>query len=446
MLKNKIKNQEGTTLIEIVVGIAIIGIVAISMYMALFNVTKLMGNAKQKIGAVALANEQMEIIRNLEYDQVGTQGWVPSGPIVQTQTVSRNDFTYSIDTTIEYVDDSFDGVGVADSVETDYKQAQITVSWTLGGDTREVIFISKFIPEGLETNIGGGTLSVNIIDAAVQPIEGVMVKIDSVTDTPAIHGSANTAADGNMRLPGLPQQEYRITVTKGDYATVQTYPAPPSSSFNPVNSNLFVADGGVVIKTLTMNKSADLLLKAKNIADDDGIDNINIEISGGPVIGTTPETLTIEEDKTTDSSGEVDLDDINPGDYNIVNLATLGDATYEYIGVDNVFPLHLNSDDDKEVNFIFAKKNVDSLLIVVKNNVTNELIEGAQVKVSNSSGFEQTINTSVDGRVYFPAKEDPPVVMSAEEYDIEVNATGFTDFSGTKDISNLVKYDVLMIP
>lgn len=444
MFKRITKNQKGTTLIEIVVGVAIVGIIAMSLYMAIFNVTKLMGNAKQKIGAVALANEQMEIIRNLEYDQIGTQGWIPSGPIVQTETVTRNNFTYTIDTTIEYIDDSFDGTGAADSVETDYKQAQVRVSWTLGGDTRDVIFISKFVPEGLETNIGGGTLSVNMIDAAVQPIAGATVKVDSVTDTPAIHGSAVTGADGNVRLPGLPAQEYKISVSKADYAPVETYPNPPASAFNPVNSNLFITDGDVVIKTLTMNKAGDLTLKAKDIADDDEIDGIDIEIAGGPVIGTTPETLTIERNETTDSNGEIDLEDIDPGDYNIVNLATLGNSEYEYIGADTVIPIHLNSDDDEEVNFVFAKKNVDSLLIVVKNSVSSELIEGAEVKVTNSSGFEQTTTTSAEGRVYFPVKEDPPVTMSAEEYIIEVKATGFNDFVGTKDVSNLTKTDIMM--
>jgi prepilin-type N-terminal cleavage/methylation domain-containing protein len=66
MLKRIIYNSKGTTLIEIVVGVAIVGIIAMSLYMALFNVTKLMSNSKHKIGAVALANEQMEIVRNLE--------------------------------------------------------------------------------------------------------------------------------------------------------------------------------------------------------------------------------------------------------------------------------------------------------------------------------------------------------------------------------------------
>ncbi len=449
MFKKVFKNTKGTTLIEIVVGIAIVGIIAISLYMALFNVTKLMANSKQKIGAVALANEQMEIIRNLEYDDIGTQDWIPSGPILQTEVVTRNNFTYTIDTKIEYLDDDFDGTGSDDLIETDYKKAQVKISWISGGSQREIVFVSKFVPEGLESNTGGGTLSVNLIDSAVQPIEGANVQIDSVTDTPAIHGSVTTGVDGNVRIPGLPAQEYKITATKTDYAMVETYPPPPSSSFNPVNSNLFVTEGDVVIKTLTINEAANLLLKAVDISDGDGIEDIDIEIEGGPVIGTMtdmPDTLTLQESKTTDSSGEIDLENIDPGDYTISNLAVLGNSEYEYIGSDSVIPIHLSSGDDKEINLIFAKKNVDSLLIVVENNDSGELIEGAEIKVSNSLGFEQTTITSIDGRVYFPVTEDPVVLMMAGEYDIEIKAPNFVDYSGTKDVLNLTVDNILMTP
>lgn len=446
MIEKITQNHKGTTLLEIVVGIAIIGIVAMSLYMALFNVTKLMSDSKQKIGAVALANEQMEIIRNLEYESIGTIGWIPAGPIEQTQTIERNNFTYTIDTSIKYIDDAFDGIGASDLIETDYKQAQVTVSWTMGLKTKNIIFVSKFVPEGLESNIGGGTLSVNIIDATVQPISDATVKIDSVTETEPIHGVVTTGADGNVRIPGLPAQEYQIRVLKNDYASVQTYPAKPSSLFNPVDSNLLVTEGDVVMKTLTINKSADFLLKATNIADDNGIDGVDVELKGGPVIGTDPETLTWEGLESTDSSGEIKLENIDPGDYDIVNIETIGTSEYEYVGTDTDIPIHLVSEDDKEVNLIFAKKDIDSLLVVVSDSVSEESIEGAEVEVSSASGFSQTTTTSGDGRAYFPIAEDPEVLMTDEIYNIKVKADNFMDISTSKDVNNFTEIDILMTP
>ena len=178
----------------------------------------------------------------------------------------------------------------------------------------------------------------------------------------------------------------------------------------------------------------------------DGIEGIDIDIAGGPTIGTGPDTLTIERSESTNSSGEVELNEIDPGDYNITNLATLGNSEYEYVGADSLIPIHLISGDDKEVNLIFAKKNIDSLLVVVKNSVSDELIEGAEVKISNTSGFEQTTTTSADGRVYFPVTEDPPVLMTAEEYDIEVKAVNFVDYSDSENVNDLTTHDALMTP
>jgi type II secretory pathway pseudopilin PulG len=454
MFKKVFKNKKGTTLIEIVVGIAIVGIVTMSLYMALFNVTKLMADSKQKIGAVALANEQMEIIRNLEYDEIGNIGWIPSGPMAQSQTVERNNFTYTIKTSIEYADDVFDGIGTADLIETDYKQAQVSVIWISGGNEKKIVFVSKFVPEGLEANIGGGTLSVNVINSAVQPIGGANVQVDSVTDTPAIHGSAITTADGNVRIPGLPPQEYKITVSMDNYATAQTYPPPPNSPFSPINNNLFVTEGDVVIKTLTINEAADLLLRAVDVADNTTIEGIDLEIKGGMIIGTAPETLTIETTETTDSVGEIGLDNIEPGDYDILNLELAETSEYAFVGLDNVLPLHVVSGDSEEVNFIFAKKSVDSLLVVVENLIDQgvdldpirEPIEGAEVTVSNSLGFEQTKLTSVDGRVFLPAVEDPPLVMTPGEYVIKVVAPGFSEYTGTKEVLNLTTFNVEMQP
>lgn len=446
-MQKKIKtNQKGTTLIEIVVGIAVVSIVTISLYMALFNVTRLMGDAKQKIGAVALANEQMEIIRNLEYENIGTQGWIPSGPIAQSKTVNQNNFTYVVETIIEYEDDIFDGQGALDTVETDYKKAQVKVSWKWGNETKEVIFSSKFVPDGVETNVGGGTLSVNVIDAAAQPIASATVFVDSVNDTPTIHGSAITDASGNVRLPGLPAQEYKITITKADYASIETYPAPPASAFSPINSNLLVVEGALVIKTLTINKSADLLLKAADIADGDPIEDIDVEIIGGPTIGTSPETLTLDESEETNSSGEINLEDIDSGDYSITNLASLGSSEYEYVGTDTEFPIHLSAEEEKEVTLIFAKKNVNSLIVDVRDGIMNELIEGAEVKVSNLSGFEQTTTTSADGRAYFPVAEETPVVMTEGDYDVEIKATGFFDYSGVREVDDLTSEEFLINP
>ena len=94
----KFNSSSGVTLIEAVVSIGLVSLVIFSLYFALFNVTKLFADSKQKAVATALANEKMEIVRNLDYDDIGVQGFIPSGPLLQSETVSKNGFNYTVET------------------------------------------------------------------------------------------------------------------------------------------------------------------------------------------------------------------------------------------------------------------------------------------------------------------------------------------------------------
>lgn len=446
---NIAKDCQGMTLLEIIVGVALVSMVTLSLYMSLFKAANLMGDSKQKIGAIALANERMEIIRNLEYDEIGIVGWVPNGPIDQVETVDRNGFDYRIETAIEYIDDPFDGEAPTDTISNDYKQAWVEVIWTSGGNQRSVLFTSKFVPDGLETDVGGGVLSINVIDGAAGQISGATVAVDSVYDTPSIHGFSTTDSTGNVRLQGMPEQEYQITISKSDYETVMTYANPPASAFTPTDPNVYVIDGDTVLKTITIDKSVDLLFKATDIADGDGISGVDLDILGGRVIGSDPTTYAIDQTESTDSSGEVDFNDIGSGTYDITNIATLETTDYQYVGTDVELPIALSPEDDVEVNLVFAEKVTDSLLLKLVDSVTTDPVSGATVNVTGSGpigSFDQSLVTSTNGYAYFPVTEDPPVTMAAQDYDYDITVTGYQPESGTVSVSQLTIVEVNLTP
>lgn len=453
--KNKLKikksnwiyeDEQGVTLIEAVVAIGLISLIIFSLYFALFNVTKLFADSKQKAIAVALANEKMEIVRNLEYDQIGVQGFIPAGPLLQTENISQNGFVYKVDTSVKYVDDAFDGSGAADPIETDYKQVKVKVSWTANGQNKSLDFFSKFVPEGLETNVGGGVLSINVVDGTALAVPSVTVKVDSVNDTPEVHGSVISDIEGNVRLQAMPHQEYKITVSKDGYETAETFADPPASSFTPFLSNVTAIDGDVVMKTITIDKSGNLTIKAKNIADGVEIEGVDIDLLGGRLIGNTPDTYNLDRSDSTDSDGEIEYGDISPGSYSITNLASLETASLKYIGADSAIPIQLASEENKIVQLVFAQKNVDSLLITVKDANTSNPVLGADVRVYDGAGFDQTVTTGADGMVYFPSIEDPPVFMTAGDFSIEITASGYSTYTSTQTVGNLVEHEALMAP
>lgn len=438
-------DQRGVTLLEVIVGIALVSLTTLSLYFVLFNAARLMGDSKQKIGAVALANERMEIIRNLDYDSIGTEGWIPAGPIPQSEVVEKNNFTYTVDTTIEYIDDVFDGQGGDDAIENDYKHAWVEVSWVSGETTKSVLFTSRFVPPGLETDVGGGVLSINVIDGEASQIEGATVQVDSVDESPPIHGSTATDSTGNVRLPGMPEQDYKLTVSASDYETVETYPNPPGSPFTPNNSHVHVVEGSTVLKTIEINKSADLMFKTVDVADGDGISGIDLDVFGGSIIGSDPTTYAIDETQTTDSDGEVEYDDIGTGTYDILNLATLDTVDYQYVGSDEEIPIALDAEDDLTVNLVFAEKNINSILVRVVDSVTLEALNGAEVNVTGTD-FDQTAITSTNGFAYLPLTEDPPIVMNVEEYDVSIITVGYQNYSQSVDVENLTILDAELTP
>ena len=68
-----------------------------------------MSAARTRITATALANEQLEIIRNLPYSEVGTVGGLPHGLIPATQNLNRDGQDFIVHTIIRSLDDPFDG-------------------------------------------------------------------------------------------------------------------------------------------------------------------------------------------------------------------------------------------------------------------------------------------------------------------------------------------------
>ena len=440
--KNKInKNQKGTTVIEILISVGIISFVIVSIYSSLTGIMKAASDAKQRIGAVALANEKMELIRNLDYDDIGVIGGIVSGPIVAEETVNRNGYDYYVDVDIRYVDDPFDGVYPDDSVSTDYKQAQIQVDWRNGGDNKTVTFFSNFVPNGIETNEGGGILAINTVNSSGVLVPDVTIKIESLDNNPFVSYETSTDAQGNLILPGVPPQNYRFYASKSGYENLQTYPNPPDSAFIPIEKDLYVSEGALNPFTFVIEPTSNLKLVANNVADDSFIEGMSFEVSGGRKIGTSPDTFNFSETESTDSSGEINFSSLSPGSYEITNYASLGNETFQCIGADSPSIFALSSGIDKEINFIFADKSIDSLFVSVIDDVTKEAIKGATIHLTGGS-FDQTLVSGERGQVFFPTKTDPETIIDAGNYDLTVSVDGYTDSSEEININDLVTHEV----
>lgn len=424
------------TIIEALVGIALVSLVVLTIYATIAGVMRNIGEAKHRTEATVLANEKMEIIRNIPYSQVGVVGGIVSGPIIADEIVTKNNFSYRVVTDIRYIDDDFDGQFPVDVVSNDYKQAQIVVEWQgARGQTKSVEFFSDFVPHGLETNEGGGVLSVNTVNSLGEIVPNVEVTLESIEDTPEINSTVTTDNLGSLVLPGTPSQTYQITLSKTGYETVRTY---PQGIYIPSDGNVFVVEEEMNMKTFIINESGDLTLRAVDIADDSGIEGVEFELEGGRQIGTDPDTFNMTGTETTNSSGEINLNNISPGSYSIINVESLGTNDFEYLDTDEDLPIQLSPGEDKEVSLLFAEKNINSLVVNILDSETSSPIEGAEIRLEGED-FDQTINTGSSGRVYFSGGETE---MNTGDYQLSISASGYQSHGEAISISDLTKQEI----
>ncbi len=156
---NQKRTRKGFTLIESLVFLFIFSLISVAFFQAYFVTVRTIIESKNRLGATALANQKMEIIRSIEYDEIGTKHWngsawvygIPAGELIEDEAVSVNTTLYQVDTFAQYVDDTFDGSIPIDTIPTDYKRVRVTVSWGSGGSDQQVALFGNFAPNGIET-------------------------------------------------------------------------------------------------------------------------------------------------------------------------------------------------------------------------------------------------------------------------------------------------------
>lgn len=248
------KKTNGFSLLEVIVGTALMLTVFLSVFSALSAGVKLVGLSKSKAGALALANEQMENIRNRPYEEVGTAGGIPPGNIAQTATTSLNGIEYTRRTLVQYVDDSKDGLGGADEngITADYKRVKVATTWP--NANHPVALISDIMPKGIETTAGGGTLIINVLNAGVQPVPLASVHIENSSIVPPVSLDIFTNSQGKVIFPGSPSSSnYEITATKEAHSVAKTYSAD-AVNVNPEPRHLTIIEGETTEASFVIDK------------------------------------------------------------------------------------------------------------------------------------------------------------------------------------------------
>lgn len=430
----------GFTLIEAFVVLFVVSLITLTFYQTWSLGTAQIQNAKYRLGASAIADQQMEMIRGLVFDNIGTTTGIPNGILSQDQTILANNTSYTVHTVVQFIDDATDGTLAAstDIAPNDYKKVTVTVSWGSASVSEQVRMTSLFSLDGVESVAAGtGILSINVLNNAGIGVADASVHITNTSVVPNVNITATTDTNGNLMFPGAlaSAQDYHISADKSGYYGVLTYAPYPTSVFKPTNVHASVVAGSLTATTLVMDEYADIEIYTE---DPFGVEipNVDFTLSGGSVIGTDAVSslpvYDFSQTTVTDSDGRKNFSDRSSGAYTVA--LDLSETTqYQFLRLDPEAATHdvLNAmaGDTTTIKFILADKTMRSALITVTNTSDGTPIAAASVRLHNVSlGYDTTLTADTYGQVYFPTSAVP---LDVGTYDIEVSASGFVTETDT---------------
>ena len=108
------KNEKGFTLIEVMIAIALLGIIAVAFLGALATASRALVIADERTTAESLARSQMEYVKNQNYDATNNPPQYSPLPSISGD--------YTITTTAEYFDADGDGIIEVDVTTTEVRE------------------------------------------------------------------------------------------------------------------------------------------------------------------------------------------------------------------------------------------------------------------------------------------------------------------------------------
>jgi prepilin-type N-terminal cleavage/methylation domain-containing protein len=209
-------SQAGFSLIEILVSIMVLAIVAGGLAAGLTQTSAMLGRSKADSIADKLASSEIETVRRLEYDDVGTVGGNPPGILVADRTETRDNASFRVQNQVVYVDNPAPG---ASRTRIDFKRVQVVVTpLAAGGDP--ITQTTLVAPPTYAAIAGRAAITVSATDRITgDPIDGASV---SVTGGPSAAVSDVTDAAGNAVVAGLlpnssGSQVYTVGISKPGY-------------------------------------------------------------------------------------------------------------------------------------------------------------------------------------------------------------------------------------
>lgn len=378
--------KRGFTLIEITVSVAIFALVSVGIYGVIIYVYRTVYLSRVQIIATQVANEKLEIARNLSYENLGTVGGVPAGAIPQTETLARSGMTFQITNTVRNMDDSADGLAGGspnDTSPADYKLMEIQAICTNCQPAQRIpiILTARLSPKGLEGVSQNGSLFVYVFDASGNPVSSTAIQITNNKVTPAV--AINDVADINGRYnlvdTATSTEGYGVQISKTGYTNDYTVSSTVANP-NPNKPPATVASQTVTEIAFFIDKVSAINLSTQNIVCG-AVPSIGFNVHGSKLIGENPSVYRYSSAITTTGSGLHGFTNLEWDTY----YFGINSASYDIAGTVPTLPLALNPDATQDLKIILVPHTTNSLLVTVKDSNTKLPLSNATTTLGSTA-------------------------------------------------------------
>jgi len=443
MTSKTCKFFQGQSLIGVLVALAVFSILSQAIFTVARTSFNFVSYNRARITARHLAQEKLETIRNMPYEEVGTQGGIPPGPIAQEETITRNKLTYKVKTTIIFIDDPFDELAPSDILPTDYKRVRVEVSWQglTSSGRNPVVFLSDISPKGVETNQGGGTLSIIVFDSNGMPVSQANVSINAAT-TPPVNLNLTTSSNGRIILPGAPPCNscYQITVSKSGYSSERTYST--SEVANPNKPHQTVIAGQLTEISFSIDRVSTLNVTLTRGRDENfqPLANTDFRLTGQKTIGTDTQgnpVYKFDQVFATDNEGHIQIPNL---EWDIYTAKPRDSNLFDLSGSNPYQPFSLAPNSNLNLKIAFSPNSSNSLLITFIDSSSTQV---ASVSARLTAvGFNQEKvagdQESPDwGQTFFPN-------LNQQEYNLFATASGFLDHSSPINVQGDTNAQIIL--
>jgi hypothetical protein len=266
-------------MIELLIATVVLAVIGAPITAVMYSASAQQALAQQRTAADQLASAQVETVRGLDYESVGTVGGNPPGVITATQVKTISGGQVNLVTQVAYVQDQVLNNPVV--TYADYKRVTVTVS---GAQSGKVLAQKMTYAASPGAAPSGGldwvTIKANLTDYVLAaPVTGTAV---SITAPAAQARTDTTDGNGQVIFPALSAGTFQLAVPS-PYVILKEDRAGATKALTA---------GTLWTTTLRIYEPASISLGLLNSSGQNYNGTATVVISSNPDRGTTSQSLT----------------------------------------------------------------------------------------------------------------------------------------------------------